>query len=286
MAQKSASFFEAFRDSKPGRPSVGAAKSWWQKLARRKGGAASGADRHRGSATTTAVKGVPAAKAPALTARPAPATVASRTFPLARTGNGWEGSNIAVPRVVLIGAAAGMILLLPIAYIIGYGSGRWVDRARTTVVEEAPRPSGTEVARSDGGARPDVAPPMMITGGGGVKPTGVAPATGSPSSGTAPKAAAAKTSEAPPASSRGFYSLRVIGGIPKAKAQDVVDALQKQGHGDAFSQAPAREGGTYAVYVGRFDRQDDKKLLALKAHFSREQRFAGCYVAPFAPKKD
>jgi len=76
-----------------------------------------------------------------------------------------------------------------------------------------------------------------------------------------------------------FYALRVMGGLPRAKAEQVANDLRAQAH-DAFVTASGRY---YAVNVGQFQRGDDPKALALKRAFTEkiyrgDKQFRTCYV--------
>jgi len=246
MVRKSKSFFEAFQVAKPGRRGEERAeRPWWQQLTVRR------REGLRGTGAANVSK--------------------SRGRPLGAFVREWSAATVPVPRGWLIGAGFGALGLAVLVGSLSYVAGRAGGRRTIAVVEET-RVTLPQVARGDDGAgRAPGSPAMFIPAEAEKAPSG--------------KPVVPKQAESPPVPAGTFYSLRLIGGLSREKAEEIVDVLKKQGHGNAFCQAVAREGGRYAVYVGRFERPEDRNLQELKSHFSREKRFAGCYIAEFTSSK-
>lgn len=82
----------------------------------------------------------------------------------------------------------------------------------------------------------------------------------------------------PPATGT-FYTLRIINGIPAQNAQAIAADLKTRGYAHAFS---SKEGGWYAVNVGRFENMSAAAGSGLKEKFSKmdynnKDWFKDCY---------
>jgi hypothetical protein len=160
------------------------------------------------------------------------------------------GVAITLNTEVLVFIAFGAIVLLAIAFGLGYRAGAKKSRAN-------------RISQNAVGAR-----------------TERTVAQGAENSGNTARPLTTRNTEAPTLE-HSFYTLRTVAGIRLSSAREVRDFFRQKGY-DAFV-VKSRSGRGYAVNVGRLRSKRDGKAATVKASISRmkyqnkEEEFSGAY---------